>query len=147
MPTANNPSSEAEIKALIEKNVEAIRAKDIAEAISDHAPNVLLFDVINPLRYSGLDALKDRLNDWFSSFQGSIGYELQDLNITASEDVAFCHCLNQVKGTKTDGVAIEMWWRATVCYRKIDGRWLVTHAHSSVPFNTENGQASLDLQP
>lgn len=147
MPTANNPSSEAEIKALIEKNVEAIRARDIAGATSDHAPDVLLFDVINPLRYSGTDALNARLNDWFSSFQGPIGYELRDLNIVAGDDVAFCYSLNQVKGTKTDGVALEMWWRATVCYRKIDGRWLVAHAHSSVPFNTENGQASLDLQP
>jgi hypothetical protein len=40
-----------------------------------------------------------------------------------------------------------MWWRATVCYRKIDGKWMITHEHASVPFNVESGKASLDLTP
>ena len=40
-----------------------------------------------------------------------------------------------------------MWWRATVCYRKLDGRWLVTHEHASVPFDAQSGQASLGLEP
>jgi ketosteroid isomerase-like protein len=40
-----------------------------------------------------------------------------------------------------------MWLRSTVCYRKIDGRWLVTHQHSSVPFDGETGKASLQLEP
>jgi ketosteroid isomerase-like protein len=40
-----------------------------------------------------------------------------------------------------------MWWRVTVCYRKIDGRWKIAHEHNSVPFNVNNGKASLDLKP
>jgi hypothetical protein len=28
----------------------------------------------------------------------------------------------------------------------LDGKWLVTHAHSSVPFDVETGRASLDLK-
>ena len=40
-----------------------------------------------------------------------------------------------------------MWVRATVCYRKIDGTWMVTHEHNSVPFDVESGKASLDLKP
>ena len=40
-----------------------------------------------------------------------------------------------------------MWIRATLCYRKIDGKWMVTHEHVSVPFDPESGQASLDLKP
>ena len=37
--------------------------------------------------------------------------------------------------------------RATVCFGKVDGKWMITHEHNSVPFNMENGQASLDLKP
>ena len=40
-----------------------------------------------------------------------------------------------------------MWVRATTCYRKIDGTWMITHEHQSVPFDTESGKASLDLEP
>jgi ketosteroid isomerase-like protein len=40
-----------------------------------------------------------------------------------------------------------MWVRATTCYRKIDGKWMITHEHQSVPFDTESGKASLDLEP
>ncbi len=30
---------------------------------------------------------------------------------------------------------------------KIEGRWLITHEHSSVPFDVGSGKALLDLQP
>jgi len=40
-----------------------------------------------------------------------------------------------------------MWWRETACYRKVEGEWLITHQHSSVPFDVESGKASLDLKP
>jgi len=40
-----------------------------------------------------------------------------------------------------------MSWRATLCRRRIDGKWMVTHGHSSVPFDMESGKASLDLKP
>ncbi|MDQ3779565.1 MAG: nuclear transport factor 2 family protein [Chloroflexota bacterium] len=111
------------------------------------APDVVSFDIVNPLRYRGADAGRDRLEEWFASFQGPIDYELRDLSIAAGDDVAFCYSLNRVSGTKLDGEKIVMWWRATVCYRKIRGRWLVTHEHSSVPFDVESGKASLDLTP
>ena len=40
-----------------------------------------------------------------------------------------------------------MYWRATVCFRKLDGEWTVTHAHTSVPFDMETWRAALDLEP
>jgi ketosteroid isomerase-like protein len=40
-----------------------------------------------------------------------------------------------------------MWWRATVCCRKVDGPWMVVHEHASAPFDAETGRASLDLEP
>ena len=147
MITSNNKTSEAEISALIENNIKAVRTKDIDGATAIYAPDVVLFDVVNPLQYIGSDALRERLNDWFSSFQGSIGYEMGDLNIIAGDDVAFSHSLNHVSATTIDGGTLDMWWRATICYRKIEGKWLITHGHTSVPFDSANGMASLGLKP
>jgi uncharacterized protein (TIGR02246 family) len=147
MATENTVIDEAQIRGLIEDKIKAVRAKDIDGATSNYAPDVLSFDVINPLRYSGVNAVRKRLEDWFSSFQGSIGLEIRDLSITVGEAVAFSYCLSHVSATKADGVKLDMWWRETACYRKIEGQWLITHQHSSVPFDVESGKASLDLKP
>ena len=49
-------TAEAEIRALIEEQAKAIRAKDVDGSVSSYAPDVLLFDVVNPLRSTGSDA-------------------------------------------------------------------------------------------
>jgi uncharacterized protein (TIGR02246 family) len=138
---------QAQIRDMMAEWVTAACAKDVNRLISLHAPDVVLFDVGNPLQYDGLDAATRRMKEWFSFFQGPVDYEIRDLTIAADEDVGFCHGLHHVNGTRTDGTTLDMWWRATVCFRKLDRKWMVTHAHSSVPFDVNSGRASLDLKP
>jgi uncharacterized protein (TIGR02246 family) len=140
-------SVEVEIRELIDDRVKAVRAKDINALVSSYAPDVLAFDVVNPLQATGSDAIRRRLEEWFSSFEGPIGFEIRGLTITAREDVAFCHGLSGVNGATTAGGKINMWYRTTICCRKVDGKWIITHEHDSVPFNVETGKASLDLAP
>jgi uncharacterized protein (TIGR02246 family) len=139
--------SERQIRALVDDLAIAIRFKDVEGLMGHYAPDVLTFDLLPPLQHSGADAIRNRLSDWFSSFQGPIGFEMRNLSITAGDDVAFCHSLNGVSGARKDGGVIDMWWRATNCFRKIDGEWLVTHGHSSEPFDMQSGKALLDLKP
>jgi ketosteroid isomerase-like protein len=115
--------------------------------MSNMAPEIVIFDLITPLQYRGADAGRKRAHEWLSSFDGPLGYEVRDLQITAGDDVAFCHSLNGVNGTTKTGTKIAMWWRATVGFRKIGGKWTVTHEHSSVPFEMTSGQAAMDLKP
>jgi len=148
MTTENsNATNETEIRGLIENRVRAIRDKDINALMSNHAPDVLTFDALNPLQYVGADKVRKRAEEWFSWYQGPIGYEIRDLSITADDKVAFCHYLYRVSGAMTNGREVDMWVRSTVCYRKVDGKWLVAHEHTSVPFDAESGKASLDLKP
>ena len=100
-----------------------------------------------PVAIEGASAASDRAQEWFAGFRGSIGYEIHDLQISASNGVGFSHGLNHVSATKLDGNPLDMWWRATVCYRKVDGRWQITHEHNSVSFDVNSGKASLDLKP
>ena len=145
--TTHNTANETQIRDLIDERTKAVCTKDSVGATSGIAPDVLTFDVVNPLQHSGSDASEKRAEEWFASFQGSIGYEIRDLDITAGDDVAFSHGISHVSATKTDGGKLDMWWRTTLCFRKIDGKWMVTHEHNSVPFDPENGKASLDLKP
>lgn len=143
----NTATDETQIRQLINDGVEAIRIRDIDKLMPVYAPTIVSFDVVGQLQYSGLGAIRKRMHDWFSSFDGPIGFEISDLSINVTVDMAFCHRLNHVSATKKDGGQLDMRWRETACYRKLDGKWLITHQHSSVPFEPVSGQASLDLKP
>ena len=41
-----------------------------------------------------------------------------------------------------------MWFRSTVCLRKHDGSWPITHEHTSTPFHMDESlRAAVELQP
>jgi uncharacterized protein (TIGR02246 family) len=140
--------NELHIGEVMDNLAEAVRTKDTGRLIAQYAEDVVAFDVVNPLQYVGAEAVKKRAEQWLATFEdGLVGYEVEDLRISAGDDTAFCHCLNHVYAMRKDGVKLDMWWRATVCLRKTSGKWLITHIHSSVPFDMETGKASLDLKP
>ena len=44
--------------------------------------------------------------------------------------------------------AQDLWFRATLGFRKIDRKWTITHEHSSVPFYMDGSfKAAIDLKP
>jgi ketosteroid isomerase-like protein len=104
---------ENEIRALLDQLANAIRAKDVNALMANYAADAETFDLLAPLQHSGTDAIRIRVSEWFSSFEGPIDYEMHNLSITAGDDVAFCHSLTGSSGTRKDGTEIEMWWRAT----------------------------------
>ena len=43
---------------------------------------------------------------------------------------------------------VDLWFRETLGFRKIDGKWTITHEHSSVPFYMDGSfKAAIDLKP
>lgn len=140
-------NDEAEIKRVIEGGVEAVRARDINGVMSIYAPEVVSFDIVPPLRYIGADAFRKVWEEVFFVYQGPIDYEIHDLTITVGDDVAFTHSLNRISGTLTTGQKTALWLRWTVCFRKINGTWLIVHHQNSVPVDLEHGKAVLDLKP
>src|SRR5262249_16686933 len=92
---------EAEVQALINDWANALRHKDAAGVVSLQTDDFVHFSLGPPLRADGPD--RDGLEDWFSSWEGPIDYEIRDQTITAAEDVAFSHSLNRMRATTTDG--------------------------------------------
>lgn len=140
-------SNQARIRELTEAVTEAVHSKNLDGLMTNYAPDVVSYDALDPLQYVGQAESRKRAEEWFSSYRTPIGFEISDLSITAGDDVAFCHYLYHVSGTLNDGGKVDMWVRSTVCYSKIDGKWMITHQHTSVPFNGESGKASLNLKP
>ena len=62
--------------------------------------------------------------------------------------MTFCHSLNRISGQRTNSEDTDIWVRETIGLRKIDGRWLITHEHESVPFYMDgSNRAAVDLKP
>ena len=148
MTTTNTfRQAETEIRELLEQRAAATRAKKADGATALFSSDVVTFDVVNPIQRVGVESVRPRTQEWFSSFRGPIGYEMRDVNVSAGDDVAFAHLLYRVSGTLESGDELGMWNRATFCFRKINGAWRIVHEHDSVPFDPATGMASTDLEP
>ena len=145
--TPRTNRDERQIRAMIEDRVRAVRAKDVEALVAVCTPLVVVFDALPPLVRTGVDALRDRLEEWFGWYDGPIAYEVRDVQITTAGGAAFAHFLYRVTGTMKDGAQVDMWLRTTIGLEKIDAAWMIAHEHVSVPFDTESGQAALDLTP
>ena len=134
--------NEAQIRKLIDEWASAFRAKNIDGLVANHSPDIVLFDVPAPLQYRGADAYRKNWERWLPTLEGPIGCEIRELSVTAGDDVAFSHSLNRITSKRTGGAATDVWVRVTVGFRKIDGAWVVTHEHLSVPFHMDTGKAA-----
>jgi uncharacterized protein (TIGR02246 family) len=141
MSTPVSSTPEPHIRSLVDAWTQALRAKDVTGRTAHYADDVLVFDVISPVQHVGLDALKQRLAQWFSTFDGPIDSDVRDLQIAADDQVAFCHSLQRFRGSLTSGGTLDMLVRYTTCLRKIGDRWVVTHEHASAPFDPATGLA------
>jgi ketosteroid isomerase-like protein len=140
-------STDSAVRALMDRRSEGIHARDIDRLMSCFSPDVVYFDLVPPLRYSGYAALRDRFLDWFGRWETSIGQELRDLTVLASGDVAAAHMLIRTSGTLKSGNDVGYWVRTTdSCQRSNDG-WVITHEHFSLPVALPSGSAAMDLVP
>ena len=148
MPTTTTPATDAaQIREFIDALAQALRAKDINGLMAHYAPDVVVFDLM-PLQTLGADAYRKNFEAWFASVQGPIDYQIRDVRITNSDDVALCHHVGHVATTRTTGEKAEYRVRVSAGCRKLNGRWIITHEHVSVPFpNRESMQSALASRP
>ena len=136
---------EKAIKRAIDDRNAALSAKDIAGVMASGAPGFVSYSLAPPLKSTGGKA---GLAAWFATWDGPIGLELRGLKITAGADVAFAHGLAHMTGRKTDGEAVDLWYRQTLGLKLFRGAWKVVHEHASTPFYMDGSfRAAVDLTP
>jgi ketosteroid isomerase-like protein len=140
-------SAQSEVRALLDSRSEAVWIKDIDRLMSFYSPDIVYFDVVPGLQYTGSAAVRGNFLRWFDGFKGSIGQEIRDLNILVSGDIAVAYMLIRASGTLKNGREVGFWVRATSCCQRSNHRWLITHEHISLPVDFETGSAAMDLVP
>jgi uncharacterized protein (TIGR02246 family) len=142
-----SPQPELEVRALLDNWSEAIRGKDIERLMALYAPDIVYFDVVPPLQFTGSAAIRRNFLRWFDAWQSAIGQDIRDLHILASGEIALAHMLIRASGTLKNGREVGYWVRATVGCQRSDQRWVITHEHISLPVDVASGRAAMDLVP
>jgi len=143
----NQANSETEIHQWIDNFTHAFEAKDTKALMALYTPDVLAYDVVPPMQYSGSDAYGKDFDTFFSQYNGPITTEFRDVRISADGNLAIVTCLEHVSGTLTNGQNTSIWFRVTSGLRRVNGHWLDFHDHVSVPVDMDTGKARMDLQP
>jgi uncharacterized protein (TIGR02246 family) len=131
--TAEQPASEAAIRALIERWANAVQARDIDGVLADHSEDIQMFDVPPPNEVRGIEAYRKTWPPFFEWLNRGAVFEIVSLDVTAGDEVAFATALLRCgteEGLRKDP---DTRLRLTVGLRKEAGRWIVSHEHHSFP--------------
>ncbi|HML96449.1 MAG TPA: nuclear transport factor 2 family protein [Thermodesulfobacteriota bacterium] len=141
-------SEEAKIKSMVKEWSEAVRKKDLDKIMAIYADDVVSFDAVEKLRFTGKDEYGKH---WKACFEfcpgGESMFEPGEMTVTADGSLAFAHSLLHCGGEGPDGNFNTCWMRVTQCFRKTDGEWKIAHEHYSVPFDMKTGQPLFNLEP
>ena len=131
----NGETTQADIsvQAVLEAWATATRLNRQDEVLKNHVADLVIFDVLPPMKYESAESYRRSWDQWQPEAQEEGQFELEDLSVTAGTDVAFAHCFIRCGGTMPDGRTFQDVVRATFCLRKLDGSWKVSHQHISKP--------------
>ncbi|MCE6997507.1 nuclear transport factor 2 family protein [Saccharothrix sp. S26] len=143
-------SESDDIRELLERRAAALRAGDAERLVADYLPDVVAFTLAPPLAHTAPEVLDpEAKRAWLASFDSAVDFEVRDLRISVDGDLAFCHSLNRMSAVpRGRQEPFTLWYRSTVCLRRVDGVWRVAHEHDSTPFHMDGSfSAALDLTP
>jgi ketosteroid isomerase-like protein len=124
-------SDEQQVRAIIERWSKAVQDRDMAGTLATHSPDILMFDVPEPIQARGIAEYRETWELFFRySPGGEDSFRLGELEIVAGDTVAFAHCLLDV---------VDVRCRLTVALRKNDGEWVIVHEHHSSPWPDPRG--------
>jgi ketosteroid isomerase-like protein len=124
---------EVVVRATIEAWAAAVRRRDVAGILRNHASDIVMFDVPPPFQSKGIEAYRETWNSFFSWTSDPIPFDIVDMTVTAGGDVAFAFAAMQCAGPGAEGVHEGLDFPLTVGLRKIGGQWTIIHEHHSVP--------------
>lgn len=118
-------ADETQVRTLVESWAKAVRAKDMDRVLADHADDIVMFDVPMPVQSKGMEAYKKTWELFFANSPGGLGsFDVTELQITASETVAYAHAILRILDSSA---------RLTIGMRKEHGQWVIAHEHHSYP--------------
>jgi ketosteroid isomerase-like protein len=141
---AKEEEEKDKVRTLLEEWAAATRQNRRNDILRHHSANLVIFDVLPPMKYESAESYQQSWDEWQPDTQQDTTtvFELENLTITAGSigDIAFAHCFIRCGGTLPDGSTFQDLVRATFCLQKIEGTWRVEHQHVSKPYHHRQQQ-------
>ena len=149
MPNTATTDNQEAVKALPERLVAAMNARDLDAIMSVYVPDesLFVFDTMPPRQFVGATAYRKAFEGLLAAYPRPTTFEVRDLSATTDSQLGFAHYVVHMIGTAQDGSVTEMNFRLTSCARKIGGTWLIVHEHVSFPVDLVTGRADFLAQP
>jgi len=128
----NITNNETIIRQLIENWAGAVRSKDIDAILAHHSGDIVMYDVPKPFQSVGIDAYRKTWDLFFAYTQLGV-FDIQELNIVADENVAFCYATMKCSDKSNTLDFVELDFRLTIGLKKINNEWTIVHEHHSIP--------------
>ncbi len=144
---SRDSNSEAAIRQWVDRWAKAFRGHDLDGIMALYAPEVVAYDVVPPLQFSGREAYRKDYAEFLAQYDGPIDVEMRELRILVDGNLAYAAGLERIGGVLKGGQRSDVWVRFTSIFRRRGGRWLDIHDHVSVPADFGSGKAVLDLKP
>ena len=128
----NITKNETIIRQLIENWAGAVRSKDIDAILAHHSDDIVMYDVPKPFQSVGIDAYRKTWDLFFAYTQLGV-FDIQELNIVADENVAFCYATMKCSDKSNTLDFVELDFRLTIGLKKINNEWTIVHEHHSIP--------------
>ena len=125
-------TNESQIRQLIENWALAVRNKDMDGILAHHSADVVMFDVPPPFQSTGIEAYRKTWDIFFKCTKPDV-FDIQELNIKAGEDIAFCYATMKCSDKSNADDYVDLPFRLTIGLEKTDGQWVIVHEHHSIP--------------
>lgn len=139
-----------DVKATLDDFLDALRSKNTERVVSHYDPSNTMYVLSPPLQSTPENSQGAAgVQAWFDTFTGDrIDFEVRDLHIESSGEIAFAYFLCRMAAKKKEGPDMDIWVRNTLCFGKKGREWKITHQHESVPFYMDGSlRAAIDLKP
>jgi ketosteroid isomerase-like protein len=130
--------AEIQVRDVLQAWAKATQEGRQDDVLQNHAPDLVIFDVLAPMKYESAESYRRSWDTWQPEAQGEAQFELENLSVRAGANLAFAHCFIRCGGTLPGGKIFKDLVRATFCLEKIGGSWKVSHQHISKPFQPSN---------
>ena len=136
---------ESAILQVLDAYKSAVFSKDVDAFVALYDHDVRVFDMWGEWSYTGVDAWRGMVQDWF----GSLGSErvvvvFDEVKVVTTQELATAAAFITYTGVSAQGETLRaMQNRITLVLKQTSGMWKIVHEHSSAPVDFETAKVIL----
>lgn len=145
--TQTPPGDGRAVETLLETWRDAVNRADVDGIAACYGDDVVAFDAIVALEFSGKAAYRDHWQTCLGFMPEPPQFTVRRRQLFVDRDSAHVSALVHCACKDASGEIQGGWTRMSQHLRRVDGQWKIVHEHFSVPFDMPSGKALFELVP